>query len=128
MRMRKAWIGTIGALALAALGTGDVQAAVAVVVTIEAAREPGEFVAAASVRDLSTDAIVAAPRIALRAGSTAESSLSAGPEAEPPVRFEVGIDATATRATWRLEWRRGGRIEALHEGSVTLAAPVDDAY
>ena len=128
MADRKGWLAAIGVLALAAGGVGQAWAAAAVTVTIEPAAESGEFIAVASVRDLATDAIIAAPRLAVRAGAQAEASLEDASGGEPAVRFEVGVDATATRATWRLEWRRGGRLEALSEGSITLGRPDEGVY
>lgn len=103
-------------------------AGAAVTVIVEPSGEPGEFTASASVRDAETGATIAAPRLALRAGAEATATLQTpGPEPSE-VQFEVGVDATSTRARWRVEWRRGGRVEASAESTVTLAAPAESGY
>lgn len=97
-------------------------------VTVEPSGESGEFTASASVRDADTGAIIAAPTLALRAGAEATATLAApGPETSE-VRLDVGIDATSTRARWRVEWRRAGRVEAAAESTVTLALPAESGY
>jgi hypothetical protein len=96
-------------------------------VTIEPAHEPGEFNASASVRELATDRLIAAPRLAVRAGETREATVGV-PQDGVSVRLEITIDATATRAGWRLEWRRADRLEAATEGSVTLARAEESGY
>lgn len=117
-----------GALAWAACGIGAAHAAAALSVTIEPAGEPGEFVATASIRDLSSDRLVAAPRVVVAAGRPAEAVIEAAADGATRARLEVAIDPTATRATWRLEWHREGRLEAVSDGSVTLATAEDRAY
>jgi hypothetical protein len=97
-------------------------------VTIEPGPEPGEFVAAASVRELANDRMIAAPRLAVRAGARAEAGIALPGAGEQRVRFEVTIDPTATRAAWRLEWWRADRVEASSEGSVTLAVAESHGY
>lgn len=97
-------------------------------VTIEPGPESGEFVAAASVRELESDRMIAAPRLVARAGARAETGLALPGAGEQRVRFEVTIDPTATRAAWRLEWRRADRVEASSEGSVTLAVAESQGY
>lgn len=100
----------------------------AMTVTVEPSGEPGEFTATASVRDTDTGKTIAVPTLALRAGAEASTTLAApGPESSE-VRFEVGIDATSTRARWRIEWRRAGRVEAAAESTVTLAVPAESGY
>lgn len=97
-------------------------------VTVEPAGEPGEFVASASVRDPDTNQMIAAPSLQVSAGKSAEITLKAAEPDTSTVRFEVSVDSTATRARWRLEWRRGGRLEASAESTVTLAAAAETGY
>ncbi len=125
-RMRRLVIA--GALVWAACGIGAVHAAAALSVTIEPAGEPDEFVVTTSIRDLSSDQLVAAPRVVVAAGRRAEAVIEAAADGATRARLEVAVDSTATRATWRLEWHREGRLEAVSDGSVTLAGAEDRAY
>jgi hypothetical protein len=97
-------------------------------VTVEPAGEPGEFLAAASVRDSDANQMIAAPSLQVSAGKSADITLEAPEPDRSTVRFEVSVDSTATRARWRLEWRRGGRLEASAESTVTLAAAAETGY
>lgn len=118
----------VGAAAIALGVAGAAHAAASLSVTIEPASEPGAYVASASIRDLASGALVATPRVAVAVGRQAEAVLESPGDGAPTSRFEVSIDATGTRATWRLEWQRDGRIEAASEGSVTLATPAERGY
>jgi hypothetical protein len=117
-----------GAAAIALGVAGAAHASASMSVTIEPASEPGQYVASASVRDLASGELVAAPRVAVAVGQQAEAVIESPAEGAPTSRFEVSIDATGTRATWRLEWRRDGRLAAASEGSVTLGTAEEGGY
>jgi hypothetical protein len=117
-----------GAAAIALGVVGATHAAASMSVTIEPASEAGQYVASASIRDLVSGALVAAPRVAVAIGQRAEAVIESPADGAPTSRFEVSIDATGTRATWRLEWRRDGRLTAASEGSVTLGTAEDGVY
>lgn len=118
----------VGAAAIALGVAGAAHAAASLSVTIEPASEPGEYVASASIRDLASGALVATPRVAVAVGQQAEAVIESPDDGAPTARLEVSIDATGTRATWRLEWRRDGRLVAASEGSVTLGTAEDGGY
>lgn len=118
----------VGAAAIALGVAGAAHAAASLSVTIEPASEPGEYVASASIRDLASGALVATPRVAVAVGQQAEAVIESPDDGAPTARLEVSIDATGTRATWRLEWRRDGRLAAASEGSVTLGTAEDGGY
>lgn len=117
-----------GAAAIALGVAGAAHAAASLSVTIEPASEPGAYVASASIRDLASGALVATPRVAVAVGQQAEAVIESPGDGAPTSRLEVSIDATGTRATWRLEWRRDGRLAAASEGSVTLGTAEDGGY
>jgi hypothetical protein len=113
---------------LGILWSGATHAGAELSVTVEPAGEPGEFLAAASVRDPDTNQVIAPPSLRVIAGKSANFTIEAAEPDASTVRFEVSVDSTATRARWRLEWRRGGRLEASAESTVTLAAAAETGY
>lgn len=121
-------VALIAAWMVGVLWSGATHAGAELSVTVEPAGEPGEFIASASVRDPDANRTIAAPRVQVSAGKTADATIEAPGPDESTVHFEIGVDTTATRARWRLEWRRGGRVEAVAESTVTLAAAAESGY
>lgn len=79
----------------------------------------GQFVCEASVTDLATGKVIAAPRLEFLQGksSTAISDDATGTR---DVQLTAGVEGNATRATYTLEVHQGETLLASQKGSIKL--------
>lgn len=97
-----------------------------VVLDLEPGTDTGSYDVYATISDLRTKRVLAQPRLQVQAGST--GVIEAGTAGAVGLRLEVGIDATATRATWSFELREHGEILTEQRATLTLSRPREASY
>jgi hypothetical protein len=118
----------LAAMAAAAQGPpGDWRdARPSVVLEMEPGTDTGSYDVVATISDLGSNRVLAQPRLQVQAGST--GVIEAGDAGGITLRLEVGVDATATRATWSFELRDGGEILTEQRATLTLSRPREASY
>lgn len=97
-----------------------------VVVEMEPGTDSGAYDAYVTISDLRDHRVLAQPRLQVQAGSS--GAIEAGIEGAVTLRLEIGVDSTATRATWSFELRDGGVLVTEQRATLTLARPREDSY
>ena len=97
-----------------------------VVVEMEPGTDTGAYEAYVSISDLRDGRVLAQPRLQVQAGSS--GAIEAGIEGAVTLRLEIGVDSTATRATWSFALRDGGVLMTEQRATLTLARPREAAY
>ncbi len=97
-----------------------------VVVEMEPGTDTGAYEAYVTISDLRDGRVLAQPRLQVQAGSS--GAIEAGIEGAVTLRLEIGVDSTATRATWSFELRDGGVLMTEQRATLTLARPREAAY
>jgi len=80
---------------------------------------PGQFVCEASVTDLATGKVIAAPRIEFLQGKSS-TAISDDATGKRDVQLTAGVEGNATRATYALEVHEGETLLASQKGSIKL--------
>jgi len=80
---------------------------------------PGQFVCEASVTDLATGKVIAAPRIEFLQGKSS-TSISDDATGKRDVQLTAGVEGNATRATYTVEVHEGETLLASQKGSIKL--------
>ncbi|MGE5277882.1 MAG: hypothetical protein ACM3SU_12865 [Acidobacteriota bacterium] len=80
---------------------------------------PGQFVCEASVTDLATGKVIAAPRIEFLQGKSS-TTISDDATGRRDVQLTAGVEGNATRATYALEVHEGETLLASQKGSIKL--------
>lgn len=97
-----------------------------VVLDMEPGTDTGSYDVVATISDLRSKRVLAQPSLQVQAGST--GVIEAGDAGTVTLRLEVGVDATATRATWSFEMRNGGEILTEQRATLTLSRPREASY
>lgn len=97
-----------------------------VVLELEPGTDSGAYDVYATISDLRSGRVLAQPRLQVQAGST--GAIEAGARDAVSLRLEVGIDATATRATWSFELRDGDALLTEQRATLTLSRPREASY
>ena len=80
---------------------------------------PGHFLCEATVTDLGTGKVVAAPRIEFLQGKSS-TTISDDATGRRDVQLTAGVEGNATRATYALEVHEGETLLASQKGSIKL--------
>lgn len=97
-----------------------------VVLEMEPGTDSGSYDVVATVSDLRSKRVLAQPRLQVQAGST--GVIEAGDAGTVSLRLEVGVDSTATRATWSFELREGGELVGEQRAGLMLSRPREASY